>query len=71
VVKIKESGDRCRAVIAADRTKLAAGTGPLQTLRAHATERPLSIFRECAVAFATWLRREPDTSDTNGTRIFH
>jgi hypothetical protein len=35
VVKVEVSCDRCRAVISADRSKLAIETGPLRTLPAN------------------------------------
>jgi hypothetical protein len=57
VVKIEVSCDRCRAVIVADRTKLTVETGPLRTLRTDADgEAVVDLCRECAAAFATWLR---------------
>jgi hypothetical protein len=67
VIKIEVSCDRCRAVISADRTKLAVETGPLRTLRANADgEAVVDLCRECAEAFAMWLRPTVEADGRTG-----
>jgi hypothetical protein len=57
VVKLEVSCDRCRAVIPADRTKLAIETGPLRAVQVNGNEEAvIDLCRECAEALLAWLR---------------
>jgi hypothetical protein len=57
VVGFEVSCDRCRAVIAADRTKLAIEAGPLLTVQVNGNgEAVIDLCRECAEALLAWLR---------------
>jgi hypothetical protein len=69
VVKVEVRCDRCRAVISADRSKLAVESGPLRNLRTDADgEAVVDLCRECAEAFATWLR-QPAEADRRAGRV--
>ena len=57
MIKIEVSCDRCRVVIAADRTKLAIETGPLRTVQVNANgEAVIDLCPPCAEALLAWLR---------------
>ena len=59
MVKLEVSCDRCRAVIMADRTRLAIACGPLRTIHVDDNgEAVIDLCRECAEALLAWLRPE-------------
>lgn len=57
MVRTEVTCDRCRAVIAAERSKLVAEAGPLRDLRADGSGEPVfDLCRSCAEAWLEWLR---------------
>jgi hypothetical protein len=65
MVKIEVSCDRCRAVIVADRTRLAIACGPLRAARVDDSgEAAVDLCRGCAEAWLAWLRPEGPVRDS-------
>jgi hypothetical protein len=69
VVKTEVSCDRCRAVVTADRTRLAIEAGPLRGVVAtDSGESAIDLCRTCAEALLAWLRPEGPVRNRPGTR---
>ena len=61
MVKTEVNCDRGRAVIAADRTRLAIACGPLRAARVDDSgEAGVDLCWGCAEAFLSWLRSGPE-----------